>query len=65
MFGPATTSGKIDEYGTRFTIVNGAHFLISGKDSEAWPISAAEVADFQAHYRRQMVRSARPGPVSC
>jgi hypothetical protein len=57
MFGPTTTSGKIDEYETRFTIVNGAHFLISGKGSEAWPISAAEVADFQAHYRRQMVRA--------
>ena len=57
MFGPTTTAGKIDEYGTRFTIVNGAHFLISGKGKEAWPISAAEEAEFRAHYRRQMVRA--------
>ena len=55
MFGPTTTAGKIDDYGTRFTVVNGAHFLIAGKGNEAWPISAAEADAFKAHYRRRML----------
>lgn len=57
MFGPRSTAGKIDEYESRFTIVNGAHFLIAGNGREAWPISAAEAAEFKALYRRRMERA--------
>jgi hypothetical protein len=57
MLGPGTTAGKIDDYETRFTMVNGAHFLIAGTGDEAWPISAAEAEEYKAHYRRQMVRA--------
>ena len=52
---PGTTAGKIDEFGTRFTIVNGAHFLIAGNGKEAWPISAAEAEAFKALHRRRMI----------
>jgi len=53
--GPTTTAGKIDEYETRFTIVNGAHFLIAGNGKEAWPVSAAEADAFKARYRGRMI----------
>jgi hypothetical protein len=52
---PGTTAGKIDEFGTRFTIVKGAHFLIAGNGKEAWPISAAEAEEFKALHRRRMI----------
>jgi hypothetical protein len=52
---PGTTAGKIDEFGTRFTIVNGAHFLIAGNGKEAWPISAAEAEEYKALHRRRMI----------
>jgi hypothetical protein len=54
MHGPITTAGKIDAFETRFTIVNGAHFLIALNGKEAWPISAAEADAFKALYRRRM-----------
>lgn len=54
MFGPYSTAGKIDEFEIRFTQVNGGHFLITRNGEEAWPISAAEVAEFKGLYRRRM-----------
>jgi hypothetical protein len=57
MHGPITTAGKIDAFETRFTIVNGAHFLIAPNGKEAWPISAAEADAFKALYRRRLVRA--------
>ena len=57
MFGPTTTAGKIDDYETRFTIVNGAHYLIAGRGKEAWPIGAAEAEGYKAHYRRRMIQA--------
>ena len=57
MFGPTTTAGKIDEFETRFTRVNGADFFITANGKEAWPVSAAEAEDFKALYRRRMARA--------
>lgn len=57
MYGPSTTAGKIDAFETRFTRVNGGHFLIAPDGKEAWPISAAEDAEFKALYRRRMERA--------
>jgi hypothetical protein len=54
MFGPTTTAGKIDNYESRFTVVNGAHFLIAPNRKEAWPIRAAEAGEYKALYRRRM-----------
>lgn len=55
MLGHGTTAGKIDDFETRFTVVNGAHFLIAGNGREAWPITAAEAREFRALYRRRMI----------
>jgi hypothetical protein len=57
MLGFGTTAGKIDDFETRFTVVNGAHFLIAGNGAEAWPISAAEATEFKALYRGRMIRA--------
>jgi hypothetical protein len=57
MFGPGTTAGKIDEFETRFTVVNGAQFMIAANGKEAWPISAAEAEEFKSLYRRRMERA--------
>lgn len=54
MFGPTTTAGKIDNFESRFTVVNGAHFLIAPNGKEAWPISAVEAGEYKALYRRRM-----------
>lgn len=55
MLGIGTTAGKIDDFEARFTNVNGAHFLIAGNSSEAWPITAAEAEALKSLYRRRMV----------
>ncbi|HYI47894.1 MAG TPA: hypothetical protein VEX35_05455 [Allosphingosinicella sp.] len=57
MFGPTGTARKIDDFESRFPIVNGAHFMIAANGKEAWPVSAAEAADFRALYRRRMKRA--------
>ena len=57
MFGPATTAGLIDEYESRFTIANGARFLIARSGDEAWPISEQESTEFRGRYRRRMMRA--------
>lgn len=59
MFGPGSTAGKIDEYESRFTTVNGAHFLIAANGEEAYPISATESREFRDLYRRRMTRAGR------
>lgn len=57
MHGPISTAGKIDQFESRFTLVGGAHFLIAPNGEEAWPVSAAEAAEFKGLYRRRMERA--------
>lgn len=57
MFGPATTAGLIDEYESRFTTANKAHFLIARAGAEAWPISERESIEYRELYRRRMRRA--------
>jgi hypothetical protein len=54
MLGFGTTAGKIDDFEARFTVVNGAHFLIAGNGREAWPITAGEAEAFKSRYWRRM-----------
>jgi hypothetical protein len=55
MLDPTSTARKIDEFESRFTTVNAAHFLIAANGKEAYPISAAEASEFKALYRRRMM----------
>jgi hypothetical protein len=55
MLGFGTTAGKIDDFEARFTMVNGAHFLIARDGKQAWPITATEAETFKARYRGRMM----------